>query len=54
MSEEEFKAAHKRLQEISSRVKQITGSLTADQQKKYDKKQERKLNKVTTNNRERL
>lgn len=54
MSEEEFKAAHKRLQEISSRVKQITGSLTADQQKKYEKKQERKLNKVTTNNRERL
>ena len=30
MSEEEFKAAHKRLQEISARVKQITGTLPVD------------------------
>lgn len=30
MSEDEFKVVHKRLQEISARVKQIIGSLTAD------------------------
>jgi predicted nucleic acid-binding Zn-ribbon protein len=54
MTDEEFKAAHKRINEITTQVKQIVNSLTADQMKKYEKKAEKKRNKVSVDNRERL
>ena len=54
MSDEEFKSAHKRIQEILARVKYIIGSLSAEQLKKYEKKAEKKLNKVQLSNREKL
>lgn len=54
MSQEEFQSAHKRIQEIAYKVKQIVASLSADQQKKYEKKAEKKVNKVVLNNRDKL
>jgi hypothetical protein len=46
MSDDEFKEAHKRIQEIQTRVKQIIASLSADQKKKFDKKSEKKISKA--------
>ena len=54
MSDDDFKAAHKRIQDISAQVKAIVGSLKDEQLKKYEKKAERKQAKYTLNNRERL
>lgn len=54
MSDEEFKNAHKRIQDITAKVKAIIGSLKDEQLKKYEKKAERKQNKYALSNRERL
>ncbi len=54
MSDEEFKNAHKRIQDITAKVKAIIGSLKDEQLKKYEKKAERKQNKYALTNRERL
>jgi len=54
LTEEEFKNAHKRIQEISEKVKAVIGSLKDEQLKKYEKKAERKQNKYAISNRERI
>ena len=42
----EFKEAHKRIQEIAPKVKEIIESLDKDQTKRYEKKAEKKVGKA--------
>ena len=42
----EFKEAHKRIQEIAPKVKEIIESLDKEQTKRYEKKAEKKVGKA--------
>ena len=54
MQQNEFQAAHRRMQEIAPAVKEIIASLSAEQKKKYEKKAEKKLNKTNLAHRGKL
>ena len=54
MDQTEFQTAHKRIQEVAPKVREIIASLSADQKKRYDKKAEKKVNKASLAHREKL